>query len=108
MFVVKLIHILLAIVISNDLPAKGCLAQTVRFPGGTPQVLSSTPRGSEFQAEVKKIPSSVPITNALGGHRPNSHLGGGKPPCKGGAGVRGFSWPGEKVFFLFGMLRGQS
>ena len=54
-----------------------------------PQVLSSTPRGSEFQAEVKKIPSSVPITKALGGHRPNSHLGDGKPPCKGGGGGSG-------------------
>ena len=30
------------------------LAQLVSHSGGTPQVLSSTPRGSEFQAEGKK------------------------------------------------------
>jgi len=40
---------------------KGRLAQTVRWPSGTPQVLGSTPRGSGFQAEVKKIPSPVPM-----------------------------------------------
>ena len=69
--------------------AKGPLVQLVERPSGTPQVLGSTPRGSEFQAEVKKIPSSVPITKALGGHRPNSHLGDGKPPCNGGGGGSG-------------------
>jgi hypothetical protein len=36
--------------------ANGPLVQVV----GTPQVLSSTPSGSKFQAVVKKIPSSVP------------------------------------------------
>ena len=36
------------------------LAQLVSHFGGTPQVLSSTPRGSEFQVEVKKIPSPAP------------------------------------------------
>ena len=55
--------------------AKGRLAQTVRWPSGTPQVLGSTPRGSEFQAEVKKIPSSVPITKALGGAPAQFSLG---------------------------------
>jgi len=32
------------------------LVQLVSHSGGTPQVLSSTPRGSEFQAEGKKSP----------------------------------------------------
>jgi hypothetical protein len=32
---------------------------------GTPQVLSSTPRESEFQAVVKKPPSLVPCVKAL-------------------------------------------
>jgi len=48
-----------------------------------------------------------PVLLSLG-NRPNSHLGNGKPLCKGGVVFRGFSRPGEKVFFLFGMLRGQS
>ena len=41
------------------------LAQLVSHFGGTPQVLSSTPRGSEFQAEGKKIPSLAPCAKAL-------------------------------------------
>jgi len=36
--------------------AKGPLAELVRGTSGTPQVLGLTPRGSEFQVEVKKIP----------------------------------------------------
>ena len=37
------------------------LAQLVSHSGGTPQVLNSTPRGSEFQPEGKKIPSLAPV-----------------------------------------------
>ena len=38
------------------------LAQLVSHSGGTPQVLSSTPCGSEFQPEGKKIPSLAPVS----------------------------------------------
>ena len=48
------------------------LAQLVSHSGDTPQVLSSTPRGSEFQAEGKKIPSLVPCAKALVVRRPRS------------------------------------
>ena len=37
------------------------LAQLVSHSGGTPQVLSSTPRGSEFQTEGKKNPLAGPV-----------------------------------------------
>ena len=48
------------------------LAQLVRHSGGTPQVLSSTSHGSEFQAEGKKIPSLAPCAKALVVRRPRS------------------------------------
>ena len=48
------------------------LAQLVSHSGGTPQVLSSTPRVSEFQAEGKKIPSLAPCAKALVVRRPRS------------------------------------
>jgi len=51
------------------------LAQLVSHSGGTPQVLSSTPRGSEFQAEGKKIPSLAPCAKALVVRRPRSAWG---------------------------------
>jgi len=51
------------------------LAQLVSHSGGTPQVLSSTPRGSEFQAEGKKIPSLTPCAKALVVRRPRSAWG---------------------------------
>jgi hypothetical protein len=44
---------------------------------GTPQVLGSTPSGSEFQAMVKKIPSSVPLQSTCLKLRPSrgrSHM----------------------------------
>ena len=44
-----------------DLCSLRMLAQLVSHSGGTPQVLSSTPRGSEFQPEGKKIPSLAPV-----------------------------------------------
>ena len=83
--------------INKFCPAKGRLVQAVRWPGGTPQVLSSTPRGSEFQAEVKKIPSPTPrcqsaVRPRLGSHRvtvPLRQDGGG-----------GFLDLCEKIFFL--------
>jgi hypothetical protein len=58
----------------------------------TPQVLSSTPRGNEFQTVVKKFPSFVPRQST--GLRPGpSRFSDGL--CMGGgrAGVRGFSRP---------------
>ena len=48
------------------------LAQLVSHSGGTPQVLSSTSRGSEFQIEGKKIPSLAPCVKALVVRRPRS------------------------------------
>ena len=48
------------------------LGQLVTHSGGTPQVLSSTPRVSEFQAEGKKIPSLAPCAKALVVRRPRS------------------------------------
>jgi len=41
------------------------LAQLVSHSGDTPQVLSLTPRGSEFQAEGKKNPLAGLGANAL-------------------------------------------
>ena len=40
---------------------KGLYLRWLEEPSGTPQVLGSTPRGSEFQAEVKKISSLAPV-----------------------------------------------
>ena len=64
------------------------------------QVLGSTFGGSEFQAEVKKIPSPAytPKHMELGPGSPRPALTRvtvwvTAPLCKGGAGVRGFSRP---------------
>jgi hypothetical protein len=48
------------------------LAQLVSHSGGIPQVLNLTPRGSEFQAEDKKIPSLALCAKALVVRRPRS------------------------------------
>ena len=61
------------------------LAQLVSHSGGTPQVLSSTPRGSEFQAESKKIHSLAPCAVSQ---------------CQGRARVRGFSQSGKPMLLL--------
>ena len=61
-------NLVLAFVISFYVFRIDCqrmLAQLVSHSGGTPQVMSSTPRGSEFQAEGKKIPSLAPCAKAL-------------------------------------------
>ena len=42
------------------------LAQLVSHSGGTPQVLSSTPCGSEFQAKGKKNPLAGPVCQSTG------------------------------------------
>ena len=42
------------------------LAQLVSHSGGTPQVLSSTPRGSEFQVEGKKNFLAGPVCQSTG------------------------------------------
>ena len=86
------------------------LAQLVSHSGGTPQVLSSTPRGSEFQAEGKKIPSLAPCAKALVVRRPRSAWGplhgpgtvprGYVSQCQGGARVRGFSRSGKPRLLL--------
>ena len=53
---------------------KGLYLRWLEEPSGTPQVLSSTPRGSEFQAEVKKIPSLALCAKALVVSRPQVGL----------------------------------
>ena len=81
---------------------KGLYLRWLEEPGGTPQVLGSTPRGSEFQAEVKKIPSLALCAKALVVIRPQVGLKtltwprqvvprGYVSQCQGGARVRGFS-----------------
>ena len=63
-----------------------------RWLGGsssTPQVLGSTPCGSEFQAGVEKIPLFVPRQSI--GLRTSLFSRATVLLCKGGAGVRGFS-----------------
>jgi len=90
------------------------LAQLVSHSGGTPQVLSSTPRGSEFQPEGKKIPSLAPVPMHWCG-RPRSAWGplhgpgrvpmGYGPQCQGGARVRGFSRSGKPRLLLESQYR---
>jgi hypothetical protein len=70
----------------------------------TPQVLGSTPRGSEFQAVVKKIPSFVPRQSTglrLSPGRGRSHMGFDAAVYGWG---RGFLDLREKVFFLLKCL----
>jgi len=80
-------------------------------PSGTPQVLGSTPRGSEFQADVKKIPSLALCAKALVVSRPQVGLRtltwprqvvprGYVSQCQGGARVRGFSRSGKPSLLL--------
>jgi hypothetical protein len=61
--------------------AKGCLAEWLRHSSGTPQVLSSNPSGSDFQAMVKKNPLAGPVCQSTSGAaRPtcgNGSLGNG-------------------------------
>ena len=52
--------------------ANSLLAELVRGSVAPPQILGSTPRGSEFRAGVKKIPSLVPCAKALVKKRPRS------------------------------------
>ena len=54
------------------------------------------PRGRISTLGLKKTPSFVPRPKHCG-VRPNSQ--GDGPPCTGGAGVRGFSWPAMKRSF---------
>ena len=67
--------------------------------GGTPQrSWVRSPSGANFSSGVKKTPSLVPRPKHCGA-RPNSQ--GDGPPCTGGAGVRGFSWPAvRRSFYL--------
>ena len=63
-----------------------------RGPGFDP------PRGRISALGLKKTPSLVPRPKHRGA-RPNSQ--GDGPPCTGGAGVRGFSWPAvRRSFYL--------
>ena len=63
-----------------------------RGPGFDP------PRGRISALGLKKTPSLVPRPKHCGA-RPNSQ--GDGPPCTGGAGVRGFSWPAvRRSFYL--------
>ena len=93
--------------INKFCPAKGRLVQAVRWPGGTPQVLSSTPRGSEFLAEVKKIPSSVPMCQSAVMARPGSHRATDTAVLGWGRGFGGFLDLCEKTFFLKGKPEGR-
>ena len=67
--------------------------------GGTPQrSWVRSPSGANFSSGLKKTPSLVPRPKHCGA-RPNSQ--GDGPPCTGGAGVRGFSWPAvRRSFYL--------
>ena len=87
------------------------LAQLVSHSGGTPQVLSSTPRGSEFQAEGKKIPSLALCAKALVVSRAQVGLRtltwprqvvprGYVSQCQGGVRVREFSRSGNPRLLL--------
>ena len=73
--------------------------------GGTPQrSWVRSPSGANFSSGVKKTPSLVPRPKHCGA-RPNSQ--GDGPPCTGGAGVRGFSWPAvRRSFYLSKQCRG--
>jgi hypothetical protein len=64
---------------------------------GTPQVLGSIPRGSEFQVVVKKIPSFVP--NQSTGQEP-AHSQVTVPCVWMGQGFVNFLGLCEKTFFL--------
>jgi len=89
--------------------AKGCLAGLVRC-SSTPQVLGSTPGGSEFQDEVKKIPSPAETPKHV-----EIGLGSSRPAltrvtvwimtllCKGGASYINARWaacPSQVEFFI--------
>ena len=87
------------------------LAQLVSHSGGTPQVLSPTPRGSEFLAEGKKIPSLALCAKALVVSRPQVGLRtltwprqvvprGYVSQCQGRARVRRFSRSGKPSLLL--------
>ena len=75
--------------------------------GGTPQrSWVRSPSGANFSSGVKKTPSLVPRPKHCGA-RPNSQ--GDGPPCTGGAGVRGFSWPAvRRPFYLSNNVWGRS
>ena len=93
------------------LSPKGLYLRWLEEPSGTPQVLGSTPRGSEFQAEVKKIPSLALCAKALVVSRPQVGLRtltwprqvvprGYVSQCQGGARVRGLSRSGKPSLLL--------
>ena len=78
--------------------AKGCRTSWSRQSGGTPQVVGSIPGRDEFPPAGKKTPSFASCLKHCGA-RPNSQ--GDGPPCTGGAGVQGFSWPAvRRSFYL--------
>ena len=87
------------------------LAQLVSHSGGTPQVLSSTPCGSEFQAEGKKKTLAGPVCQSTGCETTQVGLRtltwprqvvprGYVSQCQGGARVRGFSRSGKPSLLL--------
>ena len=73
------------------------LAQLVSHSGGTSQVLSSTPRGSEFQAEGKKIPSLAPVPKHCV-WTAQVPMGNG-PSVRAGPGFGDFLGRGSRGFF---------
>ena len=80
--------------------AKGCLAQSVRLLGGTPQVLSSTPRGSEFQAGGKKNPLACPHKPKRRTAQPGSHRATDSAASGWGRGFGSFLDLCEKIILL--------
>ena len=102
--IIILFHLWIIWIVLRDLSnlfcitAKGCRANWFRQSGGTPEVVGSIPGRGEFPPPVKKTPSPASCPKHCGA-RPNSQ--GDGPPCTGGAGVRGFSWPAvRRSFYL--------
>ena len=90
--------LLLQSLANREVAPKACY-RSGSTAGGTPQrSWVRSPSGANFSSGVKKTPSLVPRPKHCGA-RPNSQ--GDGPPCTGGAGVRGFSWPAvRRSFYL--------
>ena len=82
---------------SNILNLMMMCARTKASSAGGSAEAKTTRSGVRSPARTgKKTPSLVPRPKHCGA-RPNSQ--GGGPPCTGGAGVRGFSWPAVRMSF---------
>jgi len=81
----------------NTVESLRMLAQLVSHSGGTPQVLSSTPRESEFQHEGKKIPSLAPVPKHCA--ETAQFPGATSPSVRAGPGFGDFLGRGSRDFF---------